>query len=78
MDSVRTLMNLTISAPHHTTVSRRAVGLTEMKSASAPKRPLHALIGSTGLEVFGAGHWLEAKHGAKSRRTWSRMSAVTF
>lgn len=68
MDSVLTLMNLTISAPDHTTVSRRAVCLKTMKSGCAPKGPLHVLIDSTGLEVFGAGQWLEARHGAKSRR----------
>jgi Transposase DDE domain len=73
MDSVLTLMNLTISAPDHTTVSRRAVGLTVTKSTAAPKGPLHVLIDSTGLEVFGAGQWLEAKHGAKSRRTWRKL-----
>lgn len=32
MESVLTLMNLPITAPDHTTVSRRAVGLTVMKS----------------------------------------------
>jgi transposase len=73
MESVLTLMNLTISAPDHTTVSRRAVGVTVMKSAPVPKGPLHVLIDSTGLEVFGAGQWLEAKHGAKSRRTWRKL-----
>lgn len=72
MGSVLTLMNLTISAPDHTMVSRRAVGLTEMKSACAPKGPLHVSIDSTGLQVFGAGQWLEEKHGAKSRRTWRK------
>ena len=39
----------------------------------AEHRPLHVLIDSTGLEVFGAGQWLEAKHGAKSRRTWRKL-----
>ena len=73
MESVLTFMNLTITAPDHTTVSRRAVGLTVTKSTSAPKGPLHVLIDSTGLEVFGAGQWLEEKHGAKSRRTWRKL-----
>ena len=63
MASVLTLMNLTVSAPDHTTVSRRSVGLRIMESAPAPNGPLHVLIDSTGLEVFGAGQWLEAKHG---------------
>ena len=73
MASVLTLMNLTITAPDHTTVSRRAVGLTVTKSPSVPKGSLHVLIDSTGLQVFGAGQWLEEKHGAKSRRTWRKL-----
>jgi len=31
------------------------------------------LTDSTGLQVYGAGQWLEAKHGAKSRRTWRKL-----
>ena len=73
MDSVLTLMNLTITAPDHTTVSRRAVGLTVTKLPLVPKGPLHVLIDSTGLQVFGAGQWLEEKHGAKSRRAWRKL-----
>jgi hypothetical protein len=38
-----------------------------------PHGPLHALIDSTRLQVYGAGQWLEAKHGAKSRRTWRKL-----
>ena len=72
MDSVLTLMKLSITAPDHTTVSRRAVALTVTRATSAPTEPLHVLIDSTGLKVFGAGQWLEEKHGAKSRRTWRK------
>lgn len=73
MESVLTLMSLTITAPDHTTVSRRAVGLTVTKSTKAPRGPLHVLIDSTGLQVFGAGQWLEEKHGEKSLRTWRKL-----
>ena len=73
MASVLTLMDLKVSAPDHTTVSRRVVGLPIMKSAPAPNGPLHVVIDSTGLEVFSAGQWLEAKHGVKSRRTWRKL-----
>jgi transposase len=31
------------------------------------------LVDSTGLQVYGAGQWLEAKHGAKSRRKWRKL-----
>jgi hypothetical protein len=53
--SVLTLMDLTISAPDHTTVSRRVVTLPVIQSASVPHGPLHVLIDSTGLQVYGAG-----------------------
>jgi hypothetical protein len=73
MTSVLSLMGLTISAPDHTTVSRRAVTLPVIQATSVPHGPLHVLIDSTGLQVYGAGQWLEAKHGAKSRRTWRKL-----
>ena len=73
MASVITLMDLTISAPDHTTISRRAVTLPVIQPASVPDGPLHLLIDSTGLQVYGAGQWLEAKHGARSRRKWRKL-----
>jgi len=73
MTSVLTLMDLTISVPEHTTVSGRAVTLPGIQPASVPPGPLHVLIDSTGLQVYGAAQWLEAKHGAKSRRTWRKL-----
>ena len=44
-----------------------------IQSASLPRGALHVLIDSTGLQVYGAGQWLEAKHGAKSRRKWRKL-----
>jgi hypothetical protein len=73
MESVLTLMDLTISAPDHTTVSRRAVTLPTIQRAPVPHGPLHELIDSTGLQVHGAGQCLAAKHGAKSRRKWRKL-----
>ena len=73
MASVLTLMGQTLSAPDHSTVSRRAEKLPVIQPASVPQGPLHVLIDSTGLQVYGAGQWLEAKHGAKSRRTWRKL-----
>ena len=72
MTSVLSLMGLTISTPDHTTVSRSAVTLPVI-ATSVPHGPLYVLIDSTGLQVYGAGQWLEAKHGAKSRRKWRKL-----
>ena len=73
MASVITLMDLAISAPDHSTISRRAETLPVIPPASVPDGPLHLLIDSTGLKVYGAGQWLAAKHGAKSRRKWRKL-----
>jgi Transposase DDE domain len=73
MASVITLMDLTISAPDHSTISRRAVTLPVSQPASLPHGPLHLSTDSAGLQVYGAGQWLEAKHGAKSRRKWRSL-----
>lgn len=39
----------------------------------ADHRPLHVIIDSTSLKIYGAGHWLEEKHGVKSRRQWRKL-----
>ena len=38
-----------------------------------PLGSLYVLIENTGLQVYGAGQWLEAKHGAKSLRKWRKL-----
>jgi hypothetical protein len=71
--SILTLMGPTNSAPDHTTVSPRAVNLPVIQPARAPNGPMHVLIDSTGLQVYGVGQRLEAKHGAKTRRKWRKL-----
>jgi hypothetical protein len=53
--SVLTLMQPTISAADHTTVSRRAVKFPVIQPAQVPHGALHVLIDSTGLQVSAAG-----------------------
>jgi Transposase DDE domain len=53
MTSVFTLMGLTLSAPDHTTVSRRAVTLPVIQSLQVPHGPLHVLIDSTACRSLG-------------------------
>ena len=37
-----------------------------------PHGPLHLLIDSTGLKLFGQGEWQEEKHG-RARRSWRKL-----
>ena len=68
------LMGLNLPVPDHTTLSRRATTwMPSAKRRAAPDAPLHVLIDSTGLKIYGAGQWLEEKHGTKSRRGWRKL-----
>src|SRR3954447_24487587 len=35
--------------------------------------PMHLLVDSTGLKLYGAGAWLVEKHGTKRRRSWRKL-----
>ena len=66
MESVFALLGVTVSAPDHSTLSRRATTLPLVSLGRMPDGPLHVLIDSTGLKVYGAGEWLQEKHGARA------------
>jgi hypothetical protein len=46
---------------------------TARRKPRLPDGPLHVLVDSTGLEVYGAGQWLEEKQGARSCRDWCKF-----
>jgi hypothetical protein len=77
LSSVLALMGLDLPTPDHTTLSRRARTWSPPARCgnrrSVPDCPLHVLVDSTGLEIYGAGQWLEEKHGAKSPRRWRKL-----
>lgn len=77
LNSMLALMGLDLPAPDHTTLSRRArtwkPPARRSNLQSLPDGPFHVLVDSTGLEVYGAGQWLEEKHCAKSRRRWRKL-----
>jgi len=60
MSSVLDLMGLDVPVPDHTTLSRRARTweLPARRNRPLPDGPLHMLVDSTGLKVYGAGQWL--------------------
>jgi hypothetical protein len=35
--------------------------------------PLHLLVDSTGLKIYGEGEWFDRKHGIRSRRQWRKL-----
>jgi Transposase DDE domain len=75
MSSVFDHMGVDVPVPDHTTLSRRAQKreLPARRNRPLPDGPLHVLVDSTGLKVYGARQWLEEKHGVKSRRNWRKL-----
>src|SRR3954468_23985231 len=81
--SIIGLLGLALSVPDHTTLSRRAETLEVPRpkprgdgAGGGPGRdtgPMHLLVDSTGLKLYGAGEWLVEKHGTKRRRSWRKL-----
>jgi hypothetical protein len=73
LGSIAHLLGADIKIPDHTTFSRRGDGLTPLRKPVERDEPLHLLIDSTGLKMYGEGEWLEEKHGKRSRRRWRKL-----
>jgi transposase len=73
MMSVVELLGCELAVPDHTTVSRRAMKLPSIARAALPEGPLHVVIDSTGLKVYGAGDWLADKHGRRAPRQYRKL-----
>jgi hypothetical protein len=70
--SVLRLLGQEMRVPDHTTLSRRSRGFAGCRPQTAPGGPLHLVIDSTGLKLFGQGEWDEEKHG-RARRSWRKL-----
>jgi hypothetical protein len=67
------LLGLQIAVPDHSTLSRRGRGFAgRQPRAARHDRPVHVVLDSTGLQVFGQGEWDAEKHGRKPRR-WRKL-----
>ena len=71
--SVATLLGLSLAVPDHTTFSRRSTGLALVAPLLPTNGPVHVVLDSTGLKVYGAGEWQREKHGGRGRRTWRKL-----
>ncbi|MFT5291028.1 MAG: hypothetical protein ACI82F_003104 [Planctomycetota bacterium] len=63
--SLPSLMDLTLEAPDHTTLSRRSRGLDVDLERVSSNKLIHLILESTGLSIVGEGEWAAAKHGRR-------------
>ncbi|PHR61335.1 MAG: IS5/IS1182 family transposase [Robiginitomaculum sp.] len=75
MRSLVKLMGLDISVPDFSTLSRRGQGLILPKMPRSRRtEPIHLVVDSTGLKIFGEGDWLREKHKTRARRkSWRKL-----
>ena len=71
--SIANLLGVQIRVPDHTTFSRRGGGLSILPKRIVRDEPLHVLVDSTGVKIYGEGEWLDQKHGVRSRRRWRKL-----
>ncbi|HYZ34347.1 MAG TPA: IS5 family transposase [Crenalkalicoccus sp.] len=70
--SVLRLLGQALRVPDHTTLCRRGRGFAGRRPGVVPHGPMHLVIDSTGLKLFGRGEWDAEKHG-RARRSWRKL-----
>jgi len=71
--SIFQLMQVTLTVPGYSTLSRRQAGLTFKAPPRQAGDGVHVVIDSTGVKVFGEGEWKVRQHGISKRRTWKKL-----
>jgi IS5 family transposase len=71
--SVMGRLGVDVKVPDYTTLCKRKKDLKVNLSTTKRKEPLHILVDSTGLKVYGEGEWKVRKHGYSKRRTWRKL-----
>lgn len=61
-----------LPVPHYSTLCRRAAGL-DIPAPTRGSGPVHLVVDSTGLKVFGEGEWKVRQHGVSRRRLWRKL-----
>ena len=73
VESIVQLMGLDLSAPDHSTLSRRQRRLQVEWPTRSVQAPIHVVVDSSGLNVYGEGEWKVRQHGWSVRRTWRKL-----
>lgn len=71
MRSIKKMTKMPV--PDYTAVSRRAKKLGVELGKIKKGEPVHMVIDSSGLKIFGEGEWKVRAHGITKRRTWRKI-----
>jgi len=73
MQSIMKLLGLDLPVMDYSQLSRRCATLEVVLPRRQKDEPLHMVIDSTGVKVFGEGEWKVRQHGYTKRRTWRKL-----
>ena len=73
MTSIFGMLDLDLSAPDQTTLSRRGQDLDPTFRRAPAGAGTHLIVDSTGLSIVGEGEWAAVKHGGRGRRGWKKL-----
>jgi hypothetical protein len=71
--SVFELLGVELPAPCYTTLSRRRQALRVALPRRRRDEPLHLVVDSTGVKIYGEGEWKVRRYGWSKRRTWRKL-----
>ena len=71
--SLLDVLGTEVKGPDYTTLCKRGKDVEVNLGVSQSDEPLHILVDSTGLKVYGEGEWKVRKHGYSKRRTWRKL-----
>lgn len=78
--SFLSMMKVDMQVPSYSQICRRQIHLQTFKAPGNPVKnqaePIHLVVDSTGLKVYGEGEWKVRKHGADKRRIWRKLHLV--
>jgi hypothetical protein len=66
-------MGIDLPVPDYSTVSKRTSGLLVDLPVRGSEQPIHIVIDSSGLKIYGEGEWKVKIHGKGKRRTWRKI-----
>jgi hypothetical protein len=71
--SVVGVLRLSMPVPCYTTLCRRRRSLCVSLPRRVKAKPLHLVVDSTGVKIYGEGEWKVRRYGWSKRRTWRKL-----
>lgn len=73
VSSLINLLQLPLTAPNYTTLSRRQASLEIPTYQNNCNKPIHLVVDSSGIKIYGEGEWKMRLYGKEKRRTWRKL-----